>query len=341
MGFFDRLMNRRPPPVSENRATEADIYYAYRLVLRREPDPGGFAHFQRLVAEGLTLHELIDEFFHSAEYGLRLDEESKPAPIDLGGYEVFVQKFETDFGRGIFRTHEYEPHVRQAVRDHVREGDVVVDMGANVGVIALLAAKLAGPSGRVIAIEPNPDNLQLLYCGIVSNRFANVEVLPFAASNRRTIYSLTGGTSNTHLVGPRVPADGGYYTQSIVLDEVLGDLPRLDFLKMDIEGHEPQAWEGFERAIEKWRPALLVEFNPRCLVDLQQQDPLAFLRRMFALYHRLRVTSAFKDDVVFERAEDLWAYWERRNQEIAAQNLLPDRMLHFDLISPRGRERLQ
>ena len=146
----------------------------------------------------------------------------------------------------------------------------------------------------------------MLYRGIVLNAFTNVEVLPHAASkssNARTVFSLTGGTSNTHLIGAREPEEGGYFVQSIVLDEALGDLPRLDFVKMDIEGHEPQALEGFSRLIGRHRPVLLVEFNPRCLVDLQRQDPLAFLKQIFAFYPRVRVTSAFEDDETLDRAE--------------------------------------
>ena len=154
----------------------------------------------------------------------------------------------------------------------------------------------------MIAVEPNPDNLQLLYRGIVHNGFGNVEVLPHAASNRRSVFSLTGGTSNTHLIGPRAPEEGGHFVQSVVLDDALGDLPRLDFVKMDIEGHEPQALEGFSRLIGRHRPVLLVEFNPRCLVDLQQQDPSRFWNRSFAFYPRVRVTSAFEDDETFDSA---------------------------------------
>jgi FkbM family methyltransferase len=184
-----------------------------------------------------------------------------------------------------------------------------------------------------VAVEPNPDNLQLLYRGIVLNGFDNVEVLPYAASNRRMVFSLTGGTSNTHLIGARAPEDGGHFVQSVVLDEALAALPRLDFVKMDIEGHEPQALAGFSRLVAKHRPVLLVEFNPRCLIDLQQQDPLAFLQQIFSVYPRVRVTTAFGDDEVIDSAAGVMAYWDRRNREIAAEGRLPDRMLHFDLIT--------
>ncbi len=336
MSLLDRLLKHTPPPVADDRATETDIHYAYRLILKREPDPAGMAHYRKLVAGGLSLDRLIRSFVNSDEYRLRRDDESRPTPVDLGGYQVCIQKLDTDFGQGIFHSHQYEEHVRQAVREHLREGEVAVDVGANVGVITFLAATIAGARGRVIAVEPNPDNLQLLYRGIVLNGLTNVDVLPYAASNQRVVFSLTGGTSNTHLIGARAPDEGGHFIQSVVLDDILGDLPRLDFVKMDIEGHEPQAFEGFSRLIGRHRPTLLVEFNPRCLIDLQQQDPIAYLRQIFALYPRVRVTSAFTDDETFERAEAVMAYWERRNQEVTEQALLPDRLLHFDLVVPRA-----
>lgn len=331
MSFLQHL--RRRPSATDDRATDDDVFYAYRLILKRDPDPAGLAHYQQLVSQGLSLDRLIRSFVNSDEYRHRQTDEARPTPIDLGGYHVCIQKLDTDFGQGIFHSHKYEEHVRQAARENLREGDVAVDVGANIGVLTFLAASIVGKTGRVIAVEPNPDNLQLLYRGIVYNGLTNVEVLPHAASNSRTVFSLTGGTSNTHLIGAREPEEGGHFVQSIVLDEVLGDLPRLDFVKMDIEGHEPQALAGFSRLIGRHRPVLLVEFNPRCLVDLQQQDPLAFLKQIFAFYPRVRVTSAFEDNETLDSAEKVMAYWERRNREITDRKLLPDRMLHFDLVT--------
>jgi FkbM family methyltransferase len=332
-----RLWLRRPSgQPSGDRATEADIYYAYRLILQREPDPEGLAHYRRLVAEGLSLDRLVRSFVNSDEYRFRQDAERRPTPVDLGGYQVCVEPRDTDFAQAILATRDYEPHVRRVVRDHLRAGDVFVDVGANVGAVAFLAATIVGPAGRVLAVEPNPDNLQLLYRGILLNRFTHVEVLPYAASDRRGVFALTGGTSNTHVVGPRAADEPGLFVQAVALDEALAHLPRVDFVKMDIEGHEPQAFDGFRRTIARDRPTLLVEFNPRCLVDLQRQDPVAYLERLFALYPRARVISHWGDDRTFDRAVDLMAYWERRNREVTAAGLLPDRLLHFDLVLVRA-----
>ena len=64
-------------------------------------------------------------------------------------------------------------------------------------------------------------------------------------------------------------------------------------------------------------------------------NPLAFLKQIFAFYPHVRVTSAFQDNETFDSADKVMAFWERRNREVTARKLLPDRMLHFDLVALR------
>jgi len=338
MGLF-RKSPAVPParPSWDDVPTEDDIFFAYRLILKRDADQAGLDHYRRQIAGGLSLDRVIRSFFSSEEYRFRVLDEWQPTSVDFGAFKVCIQKRDTDFGQAILDTREYEPQVRALLATHLREGDVCVDVGANVGVMAFQAATIVKDRGLVIAVEPNPENLRLLYAGIVVNGFGNVRVLPLAASNRGEIVSLTGGISNTHVVGARdLEAGGGLYAQAGALDEWLAWLPRLDLVKMDIEGHEPLALDGFRATLARHRPALLVEFNPRCLEDLHRQSPRAFLDDLFSLYPRVRAVSAFGDDQTFDAPADLMAFWERRNREVAAEGRLPDRMLHFDLITTRA-----
>lgn len=324
-----------PPGGWREHATAEDVYYAYRLLLRRPPDPDGFANYRRLVARGLPLDDLIRGFADSDE----AQADTRPTTVDMGGYQVCVQRRDHEFARNIIATRDYEPHVRRAIRQRIGAGDAVVDVGANVGCIALMAAALVGDAGVVVAVEPNPDNLQMLYAGIVLNGAANVRVLPYAAADGSAVVSLSDNTSNTHLVAARAPGPRRVYTQTVALDEALAGLPRLDLVKMDVEGHEIDAFDGFRAAIEKHRPALVVEFNPRCLVDLQQREPAALLDRILDLYPNVEALSAFGDDERFSRTADLLEYWRRRNREVTDAGLLPDGLLHFDLVAERGRPR--
>ena len=110
-------------------------------------------------------------------------------------------------------------------------------------------------------------------------------------------------------------------------------------VKVDIEGHEIDAFDGFRTSIERHRPTLVIEFNPRCLVDLHRRDPADLLDLILAIYPSVRATSSFGDDERFSKPADLLEYWQHRNREVTDASLLPDRMLHFDLIAERGRPR--
>jgi len=334
MRWLTRLFR---PHASGRQATESDIYYAYRLILKREPDPSGLEHFRRRVRAGLPLPEMVNDFLRSDEFHDRMEAErlSELRRVDLGGYELLVPAADPDFGAIISGYRTYEEPVRQALRDELRAGDVCLDVGANIGAMSFLASSIVGASGLVIAVEPNPDNVQVLCRTIRMTGAANVMVLPIAASDARRVFSLTG-RSNTSLMPPReAVAGGGHFVQSIPLDDLLAGLPRLDFVKMDVEGHEPPALRGLARLLSRHRPGLLVEFNPACLAR-QDQDPQDCLRLVFDVQPRVRALSAFGDDETLTRPEEVWSLWTRRAAELASAGAIGDGSLHFDLVAARG-----
>lgn len=325
-------------PAFTRPITDEDITFCYTFFLKREPDEVGLAHYRERMAAGATLEELIRGFAASDEFLMKIGSQPQNdvAEVDLGGYLVAVHRLDPDFGNHIFQHREYEEHVRKALRENVHEGDTFVDIGTNVGVMSLLAGTIVGPTGRVIAIEPEPANLQMLYRGIIINKLTNVEVWPFAASNGRHIFSL-GGLSNGHIEdaaagGPSTGSGQGKLAQSVALDDLLGDLPRLDCVKIDIEGHEPAATDGFWKNLTKHRPALIVEWNPRTL-KRAGEDIRAYGAKLLEIHPTLRVTSAFGDDTVVKTADELVQFWNKRDAEITAEGKLPAGALHFDLIA--------
>ena len=322
-----------PPTKWSHRVTMADVEYAYRLFLRREVEEIGYRHYEGEVKRGMTLDRLAAAFMEADEFKrlCRVDVQT----VDLGGYSVCLDAKDTDFAPGILFNHDYEPHVRAAIRGLFQPGQTFVDIGANIGCISLLAASIAGPEGRVIAFEPNPNNLQRLYGGIVLNGFTNVKVMPYAVSDRPATFSLSGGTSNTTVTEARGVDTATVYAQAVVPDDELAHLPAIDFIKIDIEGHEPHALAGCTRLIEKHNPTLLTEFAPRCLGEIEHLDPRDYLRQVFALYPRVRAITHYGDDAEFDGPDAVMDYWHRRNAELVAEGKLPDGMLHFDLIATR------
>ena len=92
---------------------------------------------------------------------LAMDVES-PRRIERDGYVLYAYDSDLHIGAPLIAGHAHEPHVERAMRERLRKGDVMLDIGANVGSLALLAAALVGTAGRVIAVEPLARNRQHL-----------------------------------------------------------------------------------------------------------------------------------------------------------------------------------
>jgi FkbM family methyltransferase len=168
----------------------------------------------------------------------------------------------------------------------------VLDVGANIGSYTLLAAKRVGPEGRVYAFEPDPRTRASLERNVRDNRFANVIVVPCAASDSpgsMPLYqSETAGYSSLH---PQAGDDGGVGTtvvEGVRIDDVVPE-GRADVVKMDVEGHEPLAFRGMERiAANSPRLRLFLEFNPDTLASADQ-DVAAFAAHRQARFRRVQL----------------------------------------------------
>ena len=79
--------------------------------------------------------------------------------------------------------HEYD--ITQLVYSTLERGDIFIDVGAHGGLYTLLASKKVGNQGRVISVEPNPENLRFLRLNIKLNRLDNVITVPLAAGEKR------------------------------------------------------------------------------------------------------------------------------------------------------------
>ncbi len=135
---------------------------------------------------------------------------------------------------------EYEPEVVAAIRRLLRPGMTFCDVGANLGVITLLAARLVGPTGRVFAFEPMPDNARVLRENIALNGFQNVTVVEagVAEQNGEALLHLSKYCGSHSLVsGPGEALNLSLTVRTVRLDSVPG-LDRIDVLKSDTEGTE-------------------------------------------------------------------------------------------------------
>lgn len=139
------------------------------------------------------------------------------------------------------------------------QGGVFLDVGANVGLYSLAASHFFD---QVYAFEPFPDTLSRLKKNVDLNGLKNIQIVPLALSAE---LGVTYIKSNPRNLGNNFIADGpGEQTVTIQktdLDTLIAkwNLPNVDLIKMDIEGHEVQALQGAKQTLEKYRPDLYVE----------------------------------------------------------------------------------
>jgi len=174
---------------------------------------------------------------------------NKLRQIDIDRYSAALSIVKTVF---VDRTYERDRRLRS--------GDLIVDCGANVGVFCLYAARVVGPRGRVIAIEPEPNNLHILERNIRLNNLTWCHIVPVGLWDRRGTADLfSGPDSGSHTMiekntsSVRVPVD----TLPNILDNL--GIGAVKFIKMDIEGAEIRAIAGMTDFLEHHRPPLAIE----------------------------------------------------------------------------------
>lgn len=274
----------------------------------------------------MTLTALRDAFMTSEEFQSRSGSRIKPVQMH-GGAFVSVDEQEPEFGHVIARHRTWEPHIVEVIKNNLLSGQTYVDVGANVGVMSFNAAKCVGDSGKIIAFEPNPINVMRFLEGMDANHSSNVVLFQFALSNWQSIVSLEGG-SNTNISKSK----SSRIVQSIRGDAILLDEPRIDFIKIDIEGFEPFAIAGMLETLKKHKPKMLCEFNPRCLADHADVNPEQFARDIFALTDEIVVIEHDDARTQINNASALMDLWRSKNDQAVRSGMLPDRMLHFDLL---------
>lgn len=184
----------------------------------------------------------------------------------LHGYTMTLRLCDWSERHTYFLGRYYELGTQCAIQRMVRPGDCFLDIGANIGMITLLASHLVGESGSVHAVEPNPANVERIQAAIDANGIRNVTIHPVGLSD-------TPGRLQLHLL-PGIHTGTGTFThvpeseakvRTIDVDVKRGDdLPLSPggaplFIKMDVEGFECHAIDGLANTFAAHKPALITE----------------------------------------------------------------------------------
>lgn len=321
---------RKKPPAEFHVATGQDIYYCYRLFLNREPDAEGLAFWKNMIQNHrITLEFLTDSFLYSTELQKIQAQRDELVLITLPEFKIYVRLNDYFIGAYIAREKIYEPHVTRELRRLLQPGMTFLDIGANIGYFTLLAAEQVGEEGTVLAFEPVERNCDALLRSIEANDRHNIILYPYAVGEQKQRVALdVGGKNSNSRVLRNMPDDTRPLMAEVVaLDEFLSDLPRLDVVKMDIEGAEPQAISGMRRLIQQHRPVILTEFSPDLIRITSGVEPDAFLDSLSSMGYELF-------EIVARKSEGDQAGYRRltpqRLQEAYKQLSYLD---HIDLIA--------
>jgi len=171
----------------------------------------------------------------------------------------------------------YRENVYERLRN-IKEGDIVIDVGANVGMFTVKAAKKVGDNGLVIAIEPYSQNVKLLKRNIEKYALNNVIIIPYAVSSSSGKAKLyVHPVSSACKLASEDELESLQKTENVTvttLDEVVEkfNINRVDFLKIDVEGSELDALNGAQKCLNLVK-SLVIE----CHSSIKKKEVKRFL----------------------------------------------------------------
>ncbi len=202
----------------------------------------------------------------AASVGKRLIFPALTGPLDLVTWGVKTRidpRRNVTEKRLMFSPSRFELEERELLRRELKAGDIFVDVGANVGAYSLWVGPLIGPSGKIVAIEPQPSVLARLRANFALNPGFNAHVFGCGAGETNGFMTLSVGSSNEGGASLATVSGGADQVEVAVrpLISMIEEarLERIDALKIDIEGYEDRALlPFFSQAPRGLWPRLLI-----------------------------------------------------------------------------------
>jgi FkbM family methyltransferase len=207
---------------------------------------------------------------------------STPEYTYADGFKIYLDKYDSvNINKNKFKNdREWE----KLLSKNIKEGDTVLNIGANIGIYSLMMSKYVGSSGKVYAFEPSTDNITLLKKTIQANNLSDV-IIPIkkAISNKngRIKLFLSEFNLGNHHIFDTTGKRSYEEVAATTLDNFFNKNPeKISFILMDIEGSEFNALEGMERTIRNNKNLKIIsEFSSPLLTEIGR-SPLEFLEKI-------------------------------------------------------------
>jgi FkbM family methyltransferase len=279
------------------------VHAAYQLLLSRDPEPAALRHWSHMLDNGLSRVEFVRAVLASREFRQHMAEVgdlTKYRDVDLiipvDGRRFMAPASDVSLVPHLLRERRWEPHILSYLTRTLRPEDVFMDAGANVGYFTVLCAARAA---RVIAFEPVESTHRYCAANIELNGVHNVELWRCGLWHEDTTLHIRSDSSSVMTAAitaqeePAVEVIEAVSLDSLIRRGLL-DLPRLDILKMDIEGAEVSALTGMRETLTRLRPTIVMEVNRPLLaaMNVGVEDVWNFLG---GLSYRIAVFEAWKE----------------------------------------------
>lgn len=201
--------------------------------------------------------------------------------VDFNDLKIWVNLADSYVARGVIEG-DWENQEVGFVLDHLNAGDAMVDVGANVGVYTLQAARQVGSEGRVYAFEPQADTFSMLKRSVGDNGFSDRVVIDNCAlgdeDGAASIWRHHANNPGASII-VQGDFDAGSATSLKRLDSIAFDR-KIALLKMDIEGYEPLLVAGGMRFFAEHRPIIVSEWFPRSIAQVARSSSAAYFAQL-------------------------------------------------------------
>lgn len=166
--------------------------------------------------------------------------------------------------RCLFETGTYEKGILSLLEKYLKRGDCFIDVGANIGLMTIFAAKQVGQKGKVVAFEAHPETAKILEFNLNLNSITNVESCIYAlgSENAQTViydnWQVNRGGASLVISEENSVS---YPIEVKTLDECLDSALIPKVIKIDVEGFELEVLKGAKNSIQKFQPILIIELS--------------------------------------------------------------------------------
>jgi FkbM family methyltransferase len=267
------------------------VHMAYLLLLGREPESE--KAIQDHIALG-SLEKIRSAMMGSNEFKSNMLQSnfssSKWVATDvLDRFVMWIDLHDRYVSHGCLNN-GWEPEETSFFISRLRAGDVVLDIGANIGWFTLVAAKHIGPAGQVHAFEPRPETARMLKRTIADNNLQSmIHVWEYALSDKAGELYLTWGSNTDNPGGSFLSGTqgsdirpAGHDAARVIacrLDDILPGIAP-DIVKIDVEGAEPMALAGAKEALARKRPTILSELFPSQLKNVSGRTVAQYISQL-------------------------------------------------------------